>query len=501
MGLENILQSLLYILNPPNLLLVVVGTGFGILCGALPGISSSMAIILMLPFTYAMEPVESIAVLVAVYIGGACGGSISAILLRTPGTPEAVATTFDGYPMAMKGEAGKALGLAVSASSLGGIFSALAMVVAAPLLAVAALKFQSAEYFALALLGLSCVTSLGARNQLKAILSALLGLLISTVGLDPINGAERFTFQQDFLMNGVGYIPIMIGTFAIAEVYKNIGKLSQEGGQPAMMAQKVSLEITRLRELIRMRVTLIKSSLIGIIIGIVPAAGGAIASLVSYGEAVRSSKAPEQFGSGVPEGIVAAESANNAAVGGSLVPTLILGIPGSPTSAVIMAAFMIQGLRPGPLLLKDQPILLYSVFFSIILASFLLFVLGRYITREFAHILKLPYPLLGTLIMALGVVGAYALQNSYYDVLIMLIFSFVGYLFEKFGYSAPSLILGLILGGIAENALRQQLIISDGNWFSFFTRPLSLLILIFAVVALLSPYIRKKAKPTSKNKS
>jgi putative tricarboxylic transport membrane protein len=494
MGLETVLQSLLYILSPVNLLLILAGTGFGMLCGSLPGISSSMAIILMLPFTYVMEPVESIAVLVAVYVGGACGGSISAILLRIPGTPEAVATTFDGYPMAMRGDAGKALGLAVSASSLGGIASAAAMVVAAPLLAVAALKFQSAEYFALALLGLSCVTSLGGKNQLKAIVSALLGLLISTIGLDPINGAERFTFHQSFLMNGVGYIPIMIGTFAVAEVYKNIEKLGREGSEFHLTSQKVSLEITKLRELVRMRLTLIKSSLIGIIIGIIPAAGGAIASLVSYGEAVRSSKNPEKFGTGVPEGIVAAESANNAAVGGSLVPTLVLGIPGSPTSAVILAAFMIQGLRPGPLLLKDQPVLLYSVFFSIILASFLLFLFGRFITREFAHILNLPYPLLGTLIIALGLVGAYALQNSFYDVLIMLIFSFIGFFFEKFSFSIPSLILGLILGGIAENALRQQLIISDGNWFSFLQRPISLVIIIFAVMALFRPLIRKGRK-------
>jgi putative tricarboxylic transport membrane protein len=413
MGFENVVQALIYIISPSNLILIVIGTGFGMVCGALPGISSSMAIILMLPFTYAMEPVASIAVLVAVYIGGACGGSISAILLRTPGTPEAVATVFDGFPMAMRGEAGRALGLAVSASSVGGILSAMAMVVAAPALARLALKFQSAEYFALALLGLSCITSLGSRNQVKAILSALFGLLISTIGLDPINGAQRFTFRQSFLMNGVGYIPIMIGTFAIAEVYKNISQIGRKEDSDLLLSQKISFQVLRLRELVRLWTTVIKSSLIGIVIGIIPAAGGTIAALVSYGEAVRSSKTPEKFGKGMPEGIVAPECANNAAVGGAMVPTLVLGIPGSPTAAVIMAAFLIQGLRPGPLLLKDQPILLYSVFFSIIFASLLLFVLGRYITKEFAHILKLPYPMLGTLIVALGVVGAYALQNSY----------------------------------------------------------------------------------------
>jgi putative tricarboxylic transport membrane protein len=498
MGFESVVQALIYIISPSNLILIVIGTGFGMVCGALPGISSSMAIILMLPFTYAMEPVASIAVLVAVYIGGACGGSISAILLRTPGTPEAVATVFDGFPMAMRGEAGRALGLAVSASSVGGILSAMAMVVAAPALARLALKFQSAEYFALALLGLSCITSLGSRNQAKAILSALFGLLISTIGLDPINGAQRFTFRQSFLMNGVGYIPIMIGTFAIAEVYKNISQIGRKEDSELLLSQKISFQVLRLRELVRLWTTVIKSSLIGIVIGIIPAAGGTIAALVSYGEAVRSSKTPEEFGKGMPEGIVAPESANNAAVGGAMVPTLVLGIPGSPTAAVIMAAFLIQGLRPGPLLLKDQPILLYSVFFSIIIASLLLFVLGRYITREFAHILKLPYPMLGTLIVALGVVGAYALQNSYYDVLVALIFSVVGYVFDRFRFSSPALILGLILGGIAENSLRQQLIISDGSWLPFVTRPVSLIILIFTVIAFLNPLITGRKKQTGK---
>jgi putative tricarboxylic transport membrane protein len=498
MGFESVVQALIYIISPSNLILIVIGTGFGMVCGSLPGISSSMAIILMLPFTYAMEPVESIAVLVAVYIGGACGGSISAILLRTPGTPEAVATVFDGFPMAMRGEAGRALGLAVTASSVGGILSALAMVVAAPALARLALKFQSAEYFTLALLGLSCITSLGSRNQVKAILSALFGLFISTIGLDPINGAQRFTFGQSFLMNGVGYIPIMIGTFAIAEVYKNIAQVGRKEDSELLLSQRISFQVLRLRELVRLWITVIKSSLIGIVIGIIPAAGGAIASLVSYGEAVRSSKTPEKFGKGMPEGIVAPECANNAAVGGAMVPTLVLGIPGSPTAAVIMAAFLIQGLRPGPLLLKDQPILLYSVFFSIIIASLLLFVLGRYITREFAHILKLPYPMLGTLIVALGIVGAYALQNSYYDVLVALIFSVVGYVFDRFHYSSAALILGLILGGIAENSLRQQLIIGDGSWLPFVTRPVSLIILIFTVIALLNPLITGRKKRTGK---
>jgi putative tricarboxylic transport membrane protein len=493
--MEIIINSIQYVFTPLSLVLIIGGTAFGMICGALPGLSASMAIILLLPFTYGMESVQAIVTLVAVYIGAACGGSISAILLRTPGTPEAVATTFDGYPMAMRGKAGRALGLAVSASSFGGIFSALMMVLCAPLLATVALKFQSAEYFTLALLGLSCITSIGSKNQLKAVFACLMGLLLSTVGLDEINGQHRFVYGSPFLMNGINYIPVMIGSFALAEVYKIVEERARSGDSPGeILSGKVSLEIIKLRELFGKWLTLLKSSIIGTIIGIVPAAGGSIASLVAYGEASRSSKTPEEFGKGIDEGILAPESANNAAVGGSMVPTMILGIPGSPTAAVIMAAFMIHGLRPGPLLLRDQPILLNAIFIGLILASLLLFVVGRFITRQFARILTLPYPLLGTLVIVLGIIGAYAMKNSFYDILLALIFSVVGYFFDKYKFSNSAMILGLILGGIAENSLRKQLIVSDGSLMGFITRPIALVVLVFAVAAFVSPLFRNRKK-------
>ncbi|SCZ79380.1 putative tricarboxylic transport membrane protein [Acidaminobacter hydrogenoformans DSM 2784] len=499
--MDIMIQSVVEVMQPLNLILVIIGTIFGMVCGSLPGLSSSMAIILVLPFTYSMEPVTGILLLIAVYVGGACGGSISAILLKTPGTPEAVATTFDGYPMAMKGDAGLALGLAVSASSFGTIFSAFVMLFTAPLLAVLALKFQSAEYFALGLVGLSCITSLGAKNQLKAIVSVILGLMFATIGIDPINGAERFTFGEPFLMNGINYIAVMIGAFAVAEVYKNVEELSHRDTSTITNA-KVSLVLMKFKDMLKMWSTFLKSSIIGTIIGIIPAAGGSIASLIAYGEAVRSSKEPEEFGKGKPEGIIAPEASNNAAVGGSMVPTMVLGIPGSPTAAVIMAAFMILGLRPGPLLIRDQPLLLNSIFIGLIIASILLFVGGRFVTREFARILKLPYPMLGTLIVALGVVGAYSLQNSFYDVVIMFAFGFVGYFFHKFQYSSSAFILGLILGGIIENSLRKQIVIGNGTWTGFLNRPLALLILAIALITFMSPLItnlRRKAKSAFQN--
>jgi putative tricarboxylic transport membrane protein len=492
--MDIIIQSLVAVFSPMTFLLIIAGTFFGMVCGALPGLSSSMAIILCLPFTYSMDPIAAIVLMVAVYVGGATGGSISAILLKTPGTPESVATTFDGYPMAQNGMAGKALGLAVTASSFGTIFSAFVMLVAAPLLAVAALSFQSAEYFGLGLIGLCCITSIGAKNQLKAVLSVLIGLMVSTIGLDSINGVERFAFEQPFLLNGINYISVMIGAFAISEVYKNIEEYRHRDTS-LRSASKVSMKLMKFSEMAKMWDTFIKGSIIGTIIGIIPAAGGSIASLIAYGEASgRHKDEKPAFGEGSPRGIVAPESSNNAAVGGSMVPTMVLGIPGSPVAAVIMAAFMIIGLAPGPLLIREQPIMLNAIFLALIASALLLFIGGRFVTSQFAHILKLPYPLLGTLIVALGLVGAYSLKNSFYDVIIMFIFGLVGYLFDKFKYSSAALILGLILGELIENSLRKQIIIGDGSGMGFITRPIALAIIVVAILTFIWPAISKRLK-------
>ncbi len=485
--MEIILQAFDAVFNPLTLMLIMVGTMFGIVCGSLPGLSSSMAIILCLPFTYSMDAVTAIVLLVTVYLGGASGGSISAILLKTPGTPEAIATTFDGYPMALCGMAGKALGLAVTASAFGAVFSAFIMLLAAPLLASAALSFQSAEYFALGLVGLACITSIGSRNQLKAVFSALVGLMVATIGLDSINGLERIAFGQPFLINGINYISVMIGTFAIAEVWKNIERYYLR--ETAVRTEgKISMQLMKFKDMARMWDTFLKGSILGTLIGIIPAAGGSIASLIAYGEASgRHKQEKPAFGDGNPRGIIAPESSNNAAIGGSLVPTLVLGIPGSPVAAVIMAAFLIIGLTPGPLLIREQPVMLYAIFMAMTASALLLFIGGRFVTSQFAHILRLPYPLLGSLIVVLGLVGAYSLKNSYYDVLIMFIFSLVGYFFEKFNYSSAALILGLILGNLIEVSLRRQIIVGDGSLAGFYTRPLALIIIGIAVMALLWP--------------
>lgn len=488
--MDVIIQSIATVFSPVALLFMFLATSFGIICGALPGLGPSMAVILLLPFTYNLDPIVGIITLVAVNVGAQSGGSISSILLRVPGTASSIATTFDGYPMASKGQGGRALGLSFTASAFGSIFSAIAMLISAPLLAKVALKFQSAEYFVLALLGLSCISSLGAKNQAKGLLAGCLGLLLSTIGLDAINGAERFTFGQAWLYGGIDYIPVMIGAYAIAEVYKNIAQITGGGKEKGEVRKDAKFEFIKLNEVLSKWKTYIKGSIIGTIVGIIPAAGGSIAAFIAYSEEVRASKTPELFGTGIDEGLIAPESSNNAAVGGSLVPTLTLGIPGSPVAAIIMAAFMLHGLTPGPLLLQQQPDMLYSIFVAIIVSSLLMLLLGKYISKQFAKILNLPYPLLATLIMVLGVVGAYSLRNNFVDVIMLYGFSFVGYIFNKYNYSTSSFVLGLILGSIAENSLRKQLIVDAGSWLGFVTRPISLVILIVSLLAFFSPLIK-----------
>lgn len=490
------LQGLINVFSPMTFLLIILGTAWGLIAGALPGLSASMAVILMLPFTYGMEGIQSVVVLVAVYVGPMCGGSFSAILLKTPGTPSAVATVFDGYPMAMRGEAARAIGLSITGSAFGGIFSGLIMVSFASILAVWALKFQSAEFFALSILGLSCIASIGAKNPLKALISALLGLMVSTVGLDAIAGAERFTFGKYYLMNGIDYIPVMIGAYAFAEVYRNI---LENKGNTKGKATSVKAQLIGLSNIIKHWKLYLKSSIIGTIVGIIPAAGGSIAALISYGEAVRSSKHPEQFGSGSEEGVIASETANNAAVGGSLVPTLVLGIPGGNVAAILLAAFTMHGLIPGPMLLKTQPDMLYSILFGVILSSLLLFVVGKFVSTQFSKITRLPYTYMATIIIVLGLVGAYSLKNNVYDLYIMFIFSFLGYFFEKFEYSTSSFILGIVLGPICENGLRKQLILSGGDWTTFLTRPISLIVLVLSLLSFATPFIRSYLKSRRKS--
>lgn len=489
MNAELLKEGFLSVLDPLTLLLIVAGLVIGVFLGALPGIGSSMAIVLALPFTYFLDVVPAIALLVTIYVGSTYGGSITAILFNTPGTPESVATTFDGYPLAQKGQAGKALGLAISSSAFGGIFAVLVMLFLSPWLSQFALKMHSSEYFALAFLGMAVISSIGSKNTIKAIISGLMGIFISTIGVDPITATDRFTFNSIELMNGISYIPIMIGAFALSEVFTQIVG-NQDGDNGA--SSKIKVGAYKLREFLSYKWVALKSSIIGTVIGILPGTGGSIASFVSYGVAMRTSKNQEEFGKGSEEGLVAPESSNNAAAGGAMIPTLILGIPGSPTTAVILAALILHGLQPGPQLLTDQPILLYSVFFAMFIASVLTFVVGRFGIQVFELLLKLPYSIIATFIILLSLLGAFAVDNNILNVWIMLIFGVVGYLMKIFDFSVPSLILGIVLGPLMEESFRRHLLLNNGNYMSFFHSPITVIILSVSLLAILLPLVFNK---------
>ncbi|MGW7926819.1 tripartite tricarboxylate transporter permease [Staphylococcus xylosus] len=496
MNISLLKDSFLTIIEPTNIMLVVLGLLVGIFLGALPGIGSSMAIVLALPFTYFLDVLPAIALLSTIYVGSAYGGSITAILFNTPGTPEAVATTFDGYPMSQQGKSKKALGLAISSSAFGGIFAVILMFSLASILSEVAFKIHASEYFALAILGMTVISALGTSNMVKAIISGLIGIFISTIGLDPLTATDRFTFNTLELMNGVDYIPIMIGAFALGEVFSQITNSSP---QNLNTSSKLSQGMFKFKDFFVYKWTALKSATIGSLLGILPGTGGAIASFVSYGVAMKTDKNPEEFGKGKAEGVVAPETSNNAAAGVSMIPTLILGIPGSPTTAVILAALVLQGVQPGPQLMADQPILLYSIFLAMLFASVMTLVAGRAGVQVFTLLLKAPYSIIATFIIILSLLGAYATNNDLLNVWIMLLFGVVGYLMKIYHFSIASLILGIVLGPLMETSLRRHLLINNGDFLSLFHSPITVILLVISILIIVVPIIMDKRKAKSSN--
>ncbi|WP_436943010.1 tripartite tricarboxylate transporter permease [Staphylococcus xylosus] len=494
MNINLLKDSFLTIIEPTNIMLVVLGLLVGIFLGALPGIGSSMAIVLALPFTYFLDVLPAIALLSTIYVGSAYGGSITAILFNTPGTPEAVATTFDGYPMSQQGKSKKALGLAISSSAFGGIFAVILMFSLASILSEVAFKIHASEYFALAILGMTVISALGTSNMVKAIISGLIGIFISTIGLDPLTATDRFTFNTLELMNGIDYIPIMIGAFALGEVFSQITNSSP---QNLNTSSKLSQGMFKFKDFFVYKWTALKSATIGSLLGILPGTGGAIASFVSYGVAMKTDKNPEEFGKGKAEGVVAPETSNNAAAGVSMIPTLILGIPGSPTTAVILAALVLQGVQPGPQLMADQPILLYSIFLAMLFASVMTLVAGRAGVQVFTLLLKAPYSIIATFIIILSLLGAYATNNDLLNVWIMLLFGVVGYLMKIYHFSIASLILGIVLGPLMETSLRRHLLINNGDFLSLFHSPITVILLVISILIIVVPIIMDKRKAKS----
>ena len=472
--------------DPSLLALTAAGTFAGIYIGAIPGLSVTMAVSILISFTFKWDVNDALALIAGIYFGGVYGGSRSAILLNIPGAPSAIATALDGYPMARRGEAGQAIGLTTVVSVIGGFIGILALALAAPALADLALKFAPRDYLMLAVWGILLVGSLSGDSLAKGIFAGALGVLIGSVGLDPMTAEPRFTFGSLQLTAGISYVAAMIGFFGVAEVLAQLHELKLKA-----VKQNVS-KIIPSWALVRRHLPLAtRSSAIGVVIGALPGAGGDIAALMAYDHAKRSVKNPSRpFGDGAVEGLVAPESANNAAIGGAYIPMMTLGIPGDAVTAVIIGAMSIHGLKPGPLLMVETPHLFWFTVGCLTLANCFLLVFGLTGIKLFTKIVETPKPILLPVILVLSAVGAYAISNNPADVYWMLGFGVVGYFLKMYGYQVGPVILGIILGPLMDKSYRQAMISAEGNVGQFvgefFTSPLSAIILAALVFTIVS---------------
>lgn len=495
---EYLMAGFANVFQPMNLLLTVFGTVVGVVIGCLPGLSGSMGIILLLPLTYTLEKSAALVMLCGIFCGSMFGGSVSAILLRTPGTPSATATLLDGYPLAQQGKAGKAIGVAAVGSFVGGIVSTICLIFIAPQLAKVALKFHSADYFALALFGISIMASSAGKNIIKGLIAGAVGLLISMVGTDPLVGAARFNFGSTKMMIGFPQLAVLIGVFAISEVFNQV-----QGGKNAVEVkeQAVTDVFPTFSEIKGFLLAAIVGGFIGVFIGIVPGTGGAIAVFLAYNVAQKMSRHPERFGHGSYEGIAAPEAANNGTTGGALIPMLCLGIPGDTVTSVMLGALTLIGVTPGPQLFTQSASIVYAIFAGMIVIQFIMLAFGIVFTRIAPKVLRVPVKYLMPIIMVLCIVGAFCLSNQVYHVAVAIAFGFIGYFMKKFGFPGAPLVLGVILGPIAEKNLDRALQLSRNDWTIFFRRPIALTFILLSVAMILWTIIsnirkeKKAAKP------
>lgn len=476
------------ILTPMALLTLLLGTLAGMTIGSLPGLSSTMGVALCIPITFNMPADLALILLGAVYVSSVYGGSITAILLRTPGTDASIATALDGYPMAVAGRGSEALGMATLASLFGGLFSVVVLLAIAPPLSQIALAFGPQEYTILAIFGLVTIIGVASDQPMKGVLSAAAGLILASVGLDAFTGIQRFTFGQSELFDGVPLLPVLIGLFSVSQAFN---LCIPEGG--SVLASKRQLlkgrSLPLWRDIRRCLRTLFRSSFIGSIVGILPGAGTSIASFISYNEARRHSNTPEKFGKGEIEGVAASESANNAVTGGTLIPTLTLGIPGNAVTAVFIGGLTIHGMIPGPSLFTQHAEATYTLIFSLLFANVLFAILGLWLCRYLVIVTKVPGAVLGPMILVFSVIGTYALRNEVFDVWLAVMFGLLGYFMERWRYPAAPLVIALILGPILEVNFRRSMQISHWDLTTFFTRPLSLALCLLVIAAVLYPIV------------
>lgn len=477
-------------LQPMNLLYCFIGVLLGTVVGVLPGLGSAATIALLLPVTYAMPPTSAIIMLAGIWYGSMYGGSITSILLRVPGEAASVMTCIDGFEMAKRGRAGVALGISAFGSFIAGTLGLVGLIYLAPPLAEFALDFGPPEYFALTVVGLTLVSFLGSRSVPKALAMAALGLFLGTVGLDPVRSAARFTYGSLSLQSGIELVPMVMGLFGLAQVFQMI--------EEKLAVEEIARAPANLLSLLPNRQdwrdsigSILRGSLIGFLVGILPGAGATVSSYVAYAVERRRSRHPEKFGHGAIEGVAAPESANNAATSSGFIPLLTLGIPANVVMALMLGAFMLHGITPGPMLLTQKPEMFWGIITSMFVGNLMLLVLNLPLIGLFVKVTRLPSSFMVALIVLACLVGAYGVNNNPFDILMMLLFGVFGYLAEKFGYSLAPLVLAFVLGPLMEISVRQSLIISQGSFEIFVTRPISAVLLGIAALLLVSPLARQ----------
>ncbi|WP_447554653.1 tripartite tricarboxylate transporter permease [Vreelandella sp. EE22] len=466
--MENLTEVLQLFLSIDNFIAIALGVVIGVTVGSIPGLTATMAVALALPFTFSMQPVAAILLLVGIYKGGMYGGSITAILIRTPGSPASACTLLDGYPMAQQGNAKKALKTALFSSVIADFISNIALIFFAAYLAKIALNFGAPEFFWLICFSLTIIISLASGSMVKGLLAALMGILLSLVGLDSVFGSQRLTFGNYNLMDSISFIPLLIGLFAIPEIIEFYRKKVV----PHIKAKASGAGMT-LAELKRSLKSIVRGSLIGVIIGAIPGTGATAAAFISYSDARRRSPNKDNFGKGEVEGVAAAEAGNNGVAGATLIPLLSLGIPGDVITAIILGAFMVHGLTPGPIMFQENLSLIYALFLGIMFSSLILLVVGNAAIKYFSLIADIPKSILFPIVLMFCIYGAYAVNNATFDIWLMLAFGVVGYLFNRTGIPAAPFLIGFILGPMFEDNLRRSLLIGNGDLSIFVRGPIT----------------------------
>lgn len=481
LGLQEVLQ-------PQHIALVLIGVVTGLVFGTIPGLSGVTAVALLVPFTYHMSAIAGLLTMVGIYVAATCAGSLAGIMFNMPGDAPGAATARDGFPLTRQGQARRAISIAIFSSFAGGIIGTLLLALVAPQFIQVALTFGSPEYFALALLGLTVVASIGTESQLKALIAVLFGLFLATVGADPIWGIDRFTFGEPMMRAGIDFIPAIIGFFALSEIFTRLYERHQQHDYSgSALANTPRFAWPAWQDIRHTFRTILRSSILGNIVGMLPGAGATIAAFLGYGVEAQVSRKPEKYGKGELRGVAAPESANNAAVGGAMVPLLTLGIPGSATAAVMISVFILHGLQPGPLLFRSMPELSYAIIVGMMFANVFLIIVGAMLVRPLIRILTIRFELISVVIITFCVIGTFALNNRIGDVWVMFACGVFGFFTRRYGYPAAAIILGLVLGGIAENGLVNGLSISGGSMVAFVTRPVTSLILGLGLIFLLLP--------------